>query len=127
MSRVPAPLRLISAPCLVAAIALLSAAQAAPAATGCKLSAKQSQQLGATYVTKLKVTGVSCATGRRVAKAFHRCRRERGVKGRCAHKVLGYSCSDRRPANEQIPTQLNGHATCRRGGRRVTFDYQQNT
>jgi hypothetical protein len=126
-SRVSAPLRLISAPCLVAAIALLAAAPAAPAATSCKLSAKKSQQLGATYVTKLKVRGASCATGQRVAKAFNGCRREKGVKGRCTHKVLGYSCSDRRPASEQIPTQLNGHVTCTRGARRVTFDYQQNT
>ncbi|MEA2129375.1 MAG: hypothetical protein QOJ85_2266, partial [Solirubrobacteraceae bacterium] len=34
--------------------------------------------------------------------------------------------SENRPANQQIPTQLNGHVTCRRGDRRVTFDYQQN-
>jgi hypothetical protein len=124
---VSAPLRLISAPCLVAAIALFAAAPAAPAATSCRLSAKKSQQLGATYVTKLKVRGVTCASGQRVAKAFNSCRREKGVKGRCTHKVLGYGCADRRPASEQIPTQLNGHVTCTRGGRRVTFDYQQNT
>jgi hypothetical protein len=111
----------------VAAIALLAAAPAAPAATSCKLSLKKSQQLGATYVTNLKVRGVTCAGAQRVVKAFHSCRREKGVKGRCTRKVLKYSCSDRRPASEQIPTQLNGHVTCARRDRRVTFDYQQNT
>ena len=121
------PIRPISLPCLATALALLVAAPGAPAATSCKLSLKKSRQLGATYVTNLKVTRVSCAGGQRVAEAFHGCRRKKGVKGRCTRKVLRYSCSDRRPASEQIPTQLNGHVTCKRGGRRVTFDYQQNT
>jgi hypothetical protein len=120
------PIRLISLPCLVAAVALLAAAPGASAATTCKLSLRKSQQLGATYVTNLKVRGVSCAGGQRVAKAFHACRRRHGLKGRCTSKVLTYSCSENRPANQQIPTQLNGHVTCRRGDRRVTFDYQQN-
>lgn len=122
-----APIRLISPPCLLAAVALLVAAPSGSAATTCKLSVSKSQQLGATYVTNLKVRGVSCAGGQRVVKAFHSCRREKGVKGRCGRKVLKYSCSDRRPPGEQIPTQLNGHVTCKRGDRRVTFDYQQNT
>jgi hypothetical protein len=119
--------RTIAAACLVAAVALLVTAPGGSAATRCRLSATKSQQLGATYVTNLRVTGVSCAGGQRVVKAFNRCRREKGVKGRCTRTVLRYGCSDRRPAAEQIPTQLNGHVTCRRGGRRVTFDYQQNT
>jgi hypothetical protein len=127
MTPVPPLVRLICAPCLVAAIALLVAAPGGSAATTCKLSARKSQQLGATYVTNLKVRGVSCAGGQRVVKAFNGCRRAKGVKGRCARKVLGYGCGDRRPASEQIPTQLNGHVSCKRGGRRVTFDYQQNT
>jgi hypothetical protein len=124
---VPSLIRLISAPCLLAAIALLVAAPSGSAATACKLSTKAGQRLGATYVTNLKVRGVSCAGGRRVVKAFNACRREKGIKGRCVRKVLKYACSDRRPAAEQIPTQLNGHVTCKRGDRRVTFDYQQNT
>jgi hypothetical protein len=125
---VPSPIRRISPPCLLAAIALLVAAPGGSAATAtCKLSLKTSEQLGATYVTNLKVRDVSCAGGRRVAKAFNGCRREKGVKGRCTRKVLRYACTDRRPASEQIPTQFNGHVTCKRGDRRVTFDYQQDT
>jgi hypothetical protein len=120
--------RLVCATCLVTALALLIAAPSGSAATtACRLSAKKSQQLGATYVTKLKVRGVSCAAGQRVVRAFNGCRRAKGVKGRCTRRVLGYGCSDRRPAAEQIPTQLNGHVSCRRGARRVSFDYQQNT
>ena len=120
-------IRLISLPCLLAALALLVAAPSGSAATTCKLSLKTSEHLGATYVTNLRVRGVSCAGGRRVVKAFNACRRAKGVKGRCTRKVLKYSCTDRRPASEQIPTQFNGHVTCKRGDRRVTFDYQQNT
>jgi uncharacterized ParB-like nuclease family protein len=121
-------IRRISPPCLLASIALLVAAPSGSAAAAtCKLSVKTSQQLGATYVTNLKVRGVSCAGGRRIAKAFNGCRRATGVKGRCTRKVLKYACADRRPASEQIPTQFNGHVTCKRGDRRVTFDYQQNT
>jgi hypothetical protein len=120
------PIRLISLPCLAAAVALLVAAPGASAATTCKLSLRKSQHLGATYVTNLKVRGVTCAAAQHVAKAFHSCRRAHGLKGRCTRKVLQYSCSERRPASEQIPTQLNGHVTCKRGDRRVTFDYQQN-
>jgi hypothetical protein len=122
----PAPIRLAFAPCLAAAVALLLAAPAAPAATTCKLSLNRSQQLGATYVTNLRVRGVTCAAAQRVAKTFHSCRRRHGLNGRCTSKVLHYGCTDKRPANEQIPTQLNGHVTCKRGSRRVTFDYQQN-
>ena len=118
-------LRLIAAPGLAVAVLLL-VAPGAPAATTCKLSLRTSQGLGATYVTNLEVRGVACAAGRRVARAFQACRRRHGLKGRCTTKVLGYGCSERRPANEQIPTQLNGRVTCRRGGRRVTFAYQQN-
>jgi hypothetical protein len=118
-------LRLIAAPCL-AAVALLVVAPGASAAATCKLSLRTSQRLGATYVTNLKVRDVTCATGQRVAKAFQTCRRRHGPSGRCTAKVLGYGCGERRPANEQIPTQLNGHVSCKRGARRVTFDYQQN-
>lgn len=123
--------RLIRAACLPATVALLAAApSAATAVTSlkrCSLTLTASQHLGATYVSNLKVQGVSCSAGKDVAKAFNKCRREKGVSGRCTHKVLKYGCTDTRPAAERIPTQFNGHVKCTRGDRRVNFDYQQNT
>ena len=114
----------------VAAVAT-AAAIAAPASSGaastCKLSLKQARSMGPTYVTKLRVSGTSCANGIKVTKAYQSCRLKHGKKGRCTTKVLGYSCTDKRPASESIPTQFTGHVTCKRGSARVLHDYQQDT
>jgi hypothetical protein len=121
--------RLICASCLAATIALLATASGGSAATSlksCPLSLTKSESLGATYVTKLRVHGVSCSGAAAVAKAFNACRKERGASGRCAHRVKTYGCTEARPAAEQIPTQANGHVKCRSGTKRVNFDYQQN-
>lgn len=120
--------RLITAAGILATLVLLTAASGGSAASlkTCSLSLTKSQTLGATYVTKLKVQGVSCSTAEGVVKSFNSCRREKGLKGRCTHKVKTYSCTDTRPAAEQIPTQANGHVKCRSGSKRVNFDYQQN-
>jgi hypothetical protein len=129
MPAVPRSIRLLAAICLAGALALLVAAAPGSAATSlkrCNIRGKE-QRLGATYVTSLRVRAVSCATGERVEKAFQSCRRAKGVRGRCTRRVLRFSCSETRPSDEQIPTQLNGHVTCRRGTRRVAFVYQQDT
>ena len=123
------PIRLLSPPCLLATIALLATAPGGSGATSlksCSIRGKE-QKLGANYVTTLKVRGVSCAGGQRVVKAFQSCRRAKGVKGHCTRKVLQYACSEKRPADETIPTQFTGHVTCRRASRSVAFVYQQNT
>ena len=44
---------------------------------------------GSGYFTSLKVTKVSCATGKSVALAFHKCRTKTGVKGRCVVEGQG--------------------------------------
>ena len=122
--------RLISAASLMATVASLAAAPGGSAATSlkpCSVSLTKSEHLGATYVTNIKVHKVTCGTAQDVAKAFNACRKEKGVQGRCTHKVRKFSCTDRRPAAERIPTQFNGHVKCRSGERRVNFDYQQNT
>lgn len=121
--------RQISAACAVGAIALLAAAPGGSAATSlkkCSLSLTTSQHLGATYVTNLKVQGASCSVGRDVAKAFNKCRKEKGVSGRCSHKVKTYSCTETRPADQSIPTQFNGVVKCKSASKRVNFNYQQN-
>lgn len=76
------------------------------------------------YFTSLKVTKVSCSTGKSVALAFHKCRVKSGVKGRCVSKVKGYSCRETRTT---IPTEINGRVKCTNGSRKVELSYQQNT
>ena len=75
------------------------------------------------YFTSLKTRRVSCSTGKKVALAHYRCRTRNGKKGRCGRRVLGFSCSERR---NSIPTEINSRVTCRDGGKRVEFTYQQN-
>ena len=82
---------------------------------------------GSGYFASLHVAHTSCGTGRKVALAHYHCRRAHGKTGRCHHAVLRFRCSEHRPASGRIPTQYNSRVTCKRGSRRVTFVYQQNT
>jgi len=119
---------MISAAGLLAAVALLLAAPGGSAATSlkaCKLSPAKTAQLGASYVTLLKVHGATCTAAAAVAKSFNACRKEKGPTGRCTHKVRGYACTDTRPADLQLPTQINGHVKCRSASKRVNFDFEQ--
>jgi hypothetical protein len=125
MSRPIRRIAVLGAAACVAAILALPAV--AGAATTCKLSLSAARSMGPTYVTQLKVSGTSCANGRKVTKAFHTCRLKKGKTGRCTTKVLGYTCTDRRPAAERIPTQFTGYVTCKRGSAKITHSYQQDT
>ncbi len=111
----------------VATAAALALPAAAGAATTCKLSLKTARSMGPTYVTLMKVTGTSCSNGIKVTKAFHTCRLKKGRTGRCTTRVFGYSCTDRRPSSERIPTQFTGYVICKKGSARITHTYQQNT
>lgn len=79
---------------------------------------------GTGYFTSLKVAGTSCATGRKVALSYYRCRLRHGVRGRCTSRVLKYTCSETR---NTIPTEIDARVTCRRGSAKVTHTYQQDT
>ena len=131
MSRLARLFASLSFAVLIAAVLAIPASSGAAATTTCKLSASKARSLGATYVTYamgrpgFKMRGTSCATGTRVIKAFHTCRHKKGLDGRCTTKPLGYSCRDRRPADESIPTQYTGYVTCKRGSAVVTHTYQQ--
>ena len=106
----------------VALCALLVLPSSAAAAT-CSVKGKE-RKLGATYVTKVTATKISCGGALDVVKAFHRCRRSRGgADGRCP-RVSGYRCSESRTSS---PTQYDSRATCRKGSRRVVQQYTQNT
>ena len=79
---------------------------------------------GSGYFISLKVTKVSCATGKSVALAFHKCRTKHGISGRCTSRVKGYSC---RESRQTIATEIDGTVTCRNGSKKVVLKYQQNT
>jgi hypothetical protein len=113
------------------ALAVLGCATVAQAQKGtarqsatCHLG-KDGRRLGATYVTSLSVSRVSCSTGKRVVKAYNACRRAHGgVKGKCPRKVLGYRCSEHR---DSIPTEITARVSCKASARRVRFNYEQFT
>jgi hypothetical protein len=106
------------------AVAAAGDAPTATAAAKCSLAGKD-RKLGPTYVTSLSTTGVSCATGESVVKAYYRCRiRNGGKKGRCTSRVQGFSCTETR---ESIPTQFDAKVRCRKGDDRVNHNYTQFT
>ena len=124
MSRI---IRLLALPALIAIFAVVPATGATAATSCAKQIRGKERKLGTTYVTKVNVTGVGCATGLKVVKAFHACRHENGKAGTCRHKVLGYTCTEKRPASLKSPVSFDGDMTCKRGSKRVTSHYQQNT
>jgi len=108
----------------LAAIGLAAALPAQAATKSCNVQ-NDSDKYGPSYVTSLKVTNVSCATGKKVVRAFHRCRHANGgVKGHCTRRVLHYRCRETR---KSIATQLTGKVTCTRGSRKVVHTYTEFT
>jgi hypothetical protein len=110
------PLALLTPLALCAVAALPQAAQAR--------TCTPPKYPGQGYFMTMSVTKTSCAGGKRVALAHHRCRVKRGVKGTCRSTVLGYTCKERRST---IPTEIDARVTCKKRSARVIFTYQQNT
>jgi len=116
---------------LAVAVLVASLAAAAPASAAttktCKNEIKgKERKLGATYVTVVKVTGVTCSSAFSVVKAFHSCRRANGgADGRCTKKVRGYSCAEaKRLAG---PLSFDAKVTCKSASKKIAFSYTQNT
>jgi hypothetical protein len=113
--------------------AALVPAGAATAASTCKLTKdEQYHRAGKylpTYTRSLKVSGgVSCGTGHKFIKAYYKCRitaPSSGKKGRCTKAVMGFKCTERR--FDQIKTQFDATATCRKGRAKIVTDYTQFT
>ena len=111
--------------CLLVATTTTASASGptATAAGACSVKGKE-RGLGATYVTSVRASGLSCRSALSLVKDYHACRRRRGgADGRCP-RVNGYRCSESRTSS---PTQYDSRATCRKGGRRVVQQYTQNT
>lgn len=112
----------------IPSLPLLGVASAQPlahAAGGCSLVGKY-QKLGPTYVEALSVSNTSCATGANVVKSYNKCRlKAGGAKGYCHSKVLGFSCSEKRPTSS--PVQFIAKVKCASGRESVDFTYSENT
>jgi hypothetical protein len=113
---------------------LAQSGSAAPVAhtaafSACDISG-QEQNLGASYVTSLKVQGVSCAKGEKVIRAYHQCRHQNGgPAGNCSSTLLGFKCKDGKRTG--VPNvQYNATAKCHKvsnASKRVKSAYTQNT
>src|SRR5687767_14037189 len=60
--------------------------------TNCDISGKETR-LGASYVTSVKVSGVTCTKGKNLVRAYHACRKDKGG-GVCGSPGLGFSCKE---------------------------------
>jgi hypothetical protein len=90
----------------------------------------QQQKLGASYVTSLKVQGVTCTKGQKVVKAYHQCRHQNGgPAGNCSNTLLGFKCKDGKRTG--VPNvQYDATAKCRKvsnSSKRIKSRYTQNT
>jgi hypothetical protein len=94
----------------------------------CDINGKQ-QDLGASYVTSLKVQGVGCTKGEKVIKAYHQCRHQNGgPDGTCSDTLFGFKCKDGKRTG--VPNvQYNATAKCHKvsnASKRVKSRYTQN-
>jgi hypothetical protein len=115
-------------------LALAGTGGASPSAhvasfSACDISGRE-QNLGASYVTSLKVQGVSCTKGEKVIRGYHQCRHANGgPAGTCPDKVLGFACKD--GARQGVPNvQYNATAKCHKAtdrDKRIKSTYTQNT
>ncbi len=112
---------------LVAPSAFADSPQADASASNCQLTAKEQRNLGASYVTSLKVEGTSCDKGKGVTLAFNNCRTAGGKpQGVCGRKVGHYTCTEKR--YDAVPgVQYSSKVTCRWGQKLVLSTYTQNT
>lgn len=108
------------------AVALVAPAAGAPTAHAartitCDVS-RVADRFGATSVTSLKVSGTSCDAGKRVVRAFTRCRLANGVSGRCVRLVKGFACGEIRT---NLPTEISSRVTCKKRRATVVHHYTQ--
>jgi hypothetical protein len=114
----------VAASSLIAAGGAGAASPQVHAARSCHLSTHDQRHSGASYVTSLSVRHTSCSNGKAVVRAYQACRRAHGWRGKCGHRVKGYSC--KRHILDSSPVQYDARVTCSRGGKRVWHTYTQN-
>ncbi len=101
-------------------------AMATASARGCNVVGDSTGFPPASYVTSLTVRHVSCSKGKRITRAYHRCRKAHGgAGGHCPIRVQKFRC--REGKRLAVPgVQYNATVNCKRGKKRVTSTYTQN-
>jgi hypothetical protein len=91
----------------------------------CNINGRQ-QSLGASYVTSIQVSGVSCTQAEKAIIAYHRCRLANGgAGGTCKSPVQGFTCTE--GARQSVPgVQYNATVDCRKGNAEIKSSYTQN-
>jgi hypothetical protein len=108
--------------CVAVAVPATHADRQAAASKSCSLVGYY-RSLGASYVHRLTVRGISCASGRGLVRSYNACRRRNGgARGRCG-SVRGYSCTEFRRSSR---FQFDATASCNSGSRRFVVSYTQN-
>ena len=105
-------------------IAVLAALVAVPGTAHAATTCSTPKYPGSGYFTKLQVTHVSCATGRKFVVSYYKCRTKHGATGRCASKVSGYRCKETRTSSS---VEIDAKVTCTHGSKKIVHYYQQNT
>jgi hypothetical protein len=102
-----------------------STSTTAAALTNCDINGKQ-QNLGASYVTSIQVSKVSCGQAEKVVVAYHHCRLANGgAGGTCTTPVEGFKCTE--GPRQSVPgVQFNASADCRKGDAEIKSTYTQN-
>jgi hypothetical protein len=102
------------------------AAPVATASKACSLKGQYRHFPPASYVTSLHVRHTTCARGKKVIRAYHRCRANHGgANGQCPNRVFGYRCTEGK--RQRVPgVQYNATVSCHKGIRKVTSTYTQN-
>ena len=122
-SRTGLALALVVALAAIGATAIGASASSSPGVQAARSCG--SYQMGSVYILNLRTKHAKCKTGRRVAKAFTKCRHKNGARGHCHHRVRHFKCSENR--GQQGQAQYYSTVRCKRGGKRVKFGYTQNT
>jgi hypothetical protein len=93
--------------------------------TQCDINGKQ-QNLGASYVTSIDVSGVDCAQAEKVVAAYHACRQQNGGGGgTCDSPVQGFDCTE--GERQEVPgVQYNATVDCTKGDLTIRSTYTQN-
>lgn len=105
-----------------AAVLLPAGASGAAAPAPCRLPTAEQRTFGPTYVETIRQTGTTCTRAKQLVRAFQKCRRAHGVRGRCTRKVSGYACREQRAS---VPTQLTAKVTCTKGRAIVVHTYTE--
>ena len=107
---------------LASAVLILAATSSSASAAAKSCDVGNTRSYGTTYVTVIGVSGISCAKGKQVIRAFLACRP--GKSGHCG-RTSGYRCSERR--YNKSAQSYDSDVTCKRGGKKVTHTYTQFT